>query len=103
MGLSKSAEFSKRLNKTAGLCHALGHPARVAILELLSVKSKLIAIDITSSLPLAQATVAQHLKMLVHSGLLQYRVEGSYAYYSIEKEAFSQLMHSLHALQLKLK
>ena len=55
--------YSKKQNDVSKIAKALGHPARVAILELLSGK-ELTCNQIVEELPLAQATVSQHLKEL---------------------------------------
>ncbi len=101
MGTSKTDHFSKRINLAAKLCHALGHPARIMIYEILLSRKRLIATDITANLPLAQATVAQHLKTMVAAGLLEFKVEGHYAYYSINTQAVTQLQSILFLLQNK--
>lgn len=103
MGISKVSEFSKRINQMAGLCHALGHPARIAILELLLLKKKLIAVEISSQLPLANATISQHLKVLVHLGILNYQVEGSFGYYSVRLESLKILEGNIKLLQQRYR
>jgi len=47
----------------AKMAKALGHPARIAIVELLS-KGAFTCNEIVNTLPLAQSTVSQHLKEL---------------------------------------
>lgn len=51
------------------LAKAISHPARIAILELLSDQS-CTCNDIVDSLPLAQSTVSQHLKELKNARLI---------------------------------
>ncbi len=51
------------------LAKAIGHPARIAILELLSSKA-CTCNDIVDTLPLAQSTVSQHLKELRNAELI---------------------------------
>jgi DNA-binding transcriptional ArsR family regulator len=58
------------------LAKALGHPARVAILRFLRGSGGCMCGDIVAHLPLAQATVSQHLKILKLAGLLQGEVDG---------------------------
>ena len=55
----------------ATLCRALGHPARVAILRLLMERGECVCGGIVDRLPLAQATVSQHLAVLRDAGLVQ--------------------------------
>jgi ArsR family transcriptional regulator len=55
---------------------ALGHPARMQIVRYLSANPQCITGDIVDVLPLAQATVSQHLKVLRDAGLICGTVEG---------------------------
>jgi ArsR family transcriptional regulator len=59
----------------AVLAKALGHLVRVHILRLLIEKNTCVCGDIVASLPLAQATVSQHLKVLKHAGLFQGEID----------------------------
>ncbi|MEP7195198.1 MAG: ArsR family transcriptional regulator [Saprospiraceae bacterium] len=102
MGTSKTLFFSKRINKTAVLCHALGHPARIAIVEILLKKNKLIANSIAKSLPLAQPTIAQHLKILLSAEILEISLEDSSVYYQIDKEKLHLLSNRIEELKSRL-
>ena len=64
MGLSKRDSFDVRQNRIADLAKALGHPARIAILQFLANQSACMCGDIVEELPLSQATVSQHLAEL---------------------------------------
>ena len=61
MGLTKTAAFTEEQNAVAALAKAMGHPARVAILEHLVKTEACVCADLVDVLPLAQATVSQHL------------------------------------------
>ena len=69
MGTSKTFYFNEKQNELAILVKALGHPARIAILEYLLKVNSCICGDIVNQLPLAQPTVSQHLKELKAAGL----------------------------------
>ena len=60
----------------ARLAKALGHPARVRILRLLLSRDSCYCGEVVDELPLAQATVSQHLKVLRDAGLIQGEIEG---------------------------
>jgi DNA-binding transcriptional ArsR family regulator len=64
MGVTKTTHFTDNQNAIAILAKALGHPARVAIVEYLLKVDACICGDIVNELPLAQPTVSQHLKEL---------------------------------------
>ena len=75
----------------AKLAKALGHPARVAIVRMLAEGGECVCGDIVSRLPLAQATVSQHLKVLKQAGLIQGEIDPPRVCYCIEPEALNKL------------
>ena len=75
----------------AELAKALGHPARVAILRQLAEEGECICGQIVSALPLAQATVSQHLKVLKDAGLVQGEIDGPRVCYALNPDAFRPL------------
>lgn len=103
MGASKTFVFTKRQNKTAILMKALGHPARVAIIDYLIKIPKATADDVVNELPLSQPTIAQHLKELKGSGLIRGVFEGSRLYYHLNKTVFSKIEHYHNEVIEKLK
>lgn len=63
----------------ARLSKGLAHPARIEIIRMLSTKSpeeKYICSDIVKALPLAQASVSQHLKILKETGWVYGEIDG---------------------------
>jgi ArsR family transcriptional regulator, arsenate/arsenite/antimonite-responsive transcriptional repressor len=65
---------------------ALGHPARMQIVRYLMQHPACITGDLVDVLPLAQATVSQHLKVLRESGWLCGTVDGPSVCYCINVE-----------------
>ena len=47
---------------------ALGHPARLEILRVLAARGTCVCGEVAELMPLAQATVSQHLKVLKRRG-----------------------------------
>lgn len=88
MAVNKKAEFGTAENELADFAKALGHPARVAILKELARRQSCICGEIVEVLPLAQSTVSQHLKELLHAGLIQGTVDGVKSCYCINWETF---------------
>src|ERR1044071_2945872 len=72
--VSTVTEFDEQL---AELARALSHPARVAIVRHLATRGTCVCGEIVDVLPLAQATVSQHLKGLKEAGLVQGEVDRS--------------------------
>lgn len=91
MGASKTFVFTKRQNKIAIIMKALGHPARIAIVDYLTKRNHAISDDIANELPLSQSTVTQHLQELKRSGLIKGVFKGSRIYYSTDKLVFSKI------------
>jgi DNA-binding transcriptional ArsR family regulator len=86
MGISKTENFGTDLNELAAITKALGHPARLAILNHLMRTNSCVCGDIVDVLPLAQATVSQHLKALKEVGLIQGEISGTSVCYCIHAE-----------------
>ena len=91
MGASKTDHFTHEQNQIATIAKALGHPARVAIIEHLMKVNACICGDIVNELPLAQPTVSQHLKELKNAGLIKGNIEGNAICYCIDEKAFNVL------------
>ena len=88
MGASKTDQFTKRQNEIAEITRALGHPARIAIIEYLLSAEGCICGDIVNELSLAQSTVSQHLKELRDAGLIKGNIEGNAVCYCIDEKKF---------------
>ncbi|MFD0939261.1 ArsR/SmtB family transcription factor [Pedobacter boryungensis] len=103
MGASKTAHFTQKQNEIAALMKALGHPARVAIIDYLLTVDTCICGDIVNELPLAQPTVSQHLKELKNAGLIKGSIEGNAICYCIDEETFSKFQNFLSEVFGKIK
>lgn len=90
MGLTKTAEFTKEQNDLASLTKALGHPARIAIIEFLIEKKSCVCGDIVDELPLSQSTVSQHLSELKKAGLIKGDIDGPSVCYCIDEKAWTR-------------
>lgn len=100
MGVSKTEEYTAKQNTMAIAFKAMGHPARIAILEQLMKRENCICGDLVELLPLSQATVSQHLKELKNAGLIRGTVEGTSVCYCIDEKWISKL-HSYFGLMSK--
>jgi ArsR family transcriptional regulator, arsenate/arsenite/antimonite-responsive transcriptional repressor len=70
----------------ARIAKAMGHPARVMILELLSSQSCCYSGDIAEELPIARSTLSQHLKELKAAGLIQGELNPPKIKYCLNRE-----------------
>lgn len=80
-----------RDERLALLAKALGHPARVRILRLLLAREACYCGQLVDELPLAQATVSQHLKVLKDAGLIVGEIEGLRICYWASREHLAEL------------
>lgn len=91
MRASKKTGYTDSQLEIAAIAKALGHPARVAIMEHLLKVNTCICGDIVNELPLAQPTVSQHLKELKNAGLIKGNIEGNTICYCIDEKAIERL------------
>lgn len=91
MGATKTEHFTDKQNQIATIAKALGHPARIAIIEYLMKVNECICGDIVNELPLAQPTVSQHLKELKNAGIIKGNISGNAICYCIDEQTIEIL------------
>jgi len=91
MGASKSDFFSPQQNQTADIFKALGHPARIAIIEYILSMNTCICGDLVEVLPLSQATVSQHLRELKNANIIKGTIEGNGVCYCLNEETIKHI------------
>ncbi|MFV8363333.1 ArsR/SmtB family transcription factor [Flavobacterium sp. ZT3P35] len=91
MGITKTECFTEEQNQLATLAKALGHPARIAIIQHLIKVNSCVCGDIVNELPLAQPTISQHLKELKNAGLIKGNFEGNAICYCLNEDGFETL------------
>lgn len=105
MAIAKTNEFTQQEQDLAAFAKVLSHPARIAIMKVLAKENACICGRIVEILPLAQATVSQHLKELKNAGLIKGTVEGPKSCYCIDWEAMDKYLQDFNgmfsALQLQ--
>ncbi|MDB5538025.1 MAG: winged helix-turn-helix transcriptional regulator [Devosia sp.] len=96
----------------ASIMRALGHPVRLNILRILATQQQgqCCCADVTESLPLAQSTVSQHIKVLLDAGLIVRQPRGTRNCYIVQHDrlqalgaAYSGLLHGLTATDTVLE
>ncbi len=95
MAQNKKTEFAEEMQIRAEFHRLLSHPARLAILETLAERQSCICGEIVSVLPLAQATVSQHLKELKEEGIIKGEIDGNTSCYCINWEKWKELEKSI--------
>lgn len=79
-------QYTAQQEQIARFAKAMGHPARMAILQFLARQESCFFGDIHEELPIAKATVSQHLKELKEAGLIQGEIEAPKVKYCINRE-----------------
>jgi len=98
MGATKTDFFTNEQNDLASFTKALGHPARIAILQHLLKVQSCVCGDIVNELPLAQPTVSQHLKELKNAGIIKGTIEGNAICYCIDETTWNRYKNILENL-----
>jgi DNA-binding transcriptional ArsR family regulator len=91
MGVTKKIGFKEDINNIAEVFKALGHPARIQIMNILLSKESCSCGNITQALPLAQSTVSNHLLELKKAKLIKITFSGKSSIYSVEKDKLNIL------------
>lgn len=84
--MNKNRDYTANSEQLARFAKALGHPARITIIEFLALQDSCFFGDIHNELPIAKATVSQHLKELKDAGLIQGEIEPPKVRYCINKK-----------------
>lgn len=88
--MTKTITYTSKEEKLALYAKALGHPARIFILNFLEKQCSCFAGDISSQLPIANSTVSQHLAALREAGLIQGTINPPTIKYCINKENWEE-------------
>ncbi|PIR24756.1 MAG: ArsR family transcriptional regulator [Deltaproteobacteria bacterium CG_4_10_14_0_2_um_filter_43_8] len=82
----------------AAVAKALGHPLRLEIVAILKKSKTCICGDIVDQLPIAQATVSQHLKVLKKAGIIRGKISGPSTCYCLEPATIKQFKKQVQTL-----
>jgi DNA-binding transcriptional ArsR family regulator len=77
---------------------ALAHPARLEILRVLAGRGRCVCGEVVEVMPLAQATVSQHLKILKDARLIRGRIDGRNSCYCLDPQGITELREALDEL-----
>lgn len=98
MGLTKTENFTQEQNELALIAKALGHPARIAIIQQLLKLNTCICGDLVDKIPLAQPTISRHLKELKAVGIIKGTIEGTSVNYCIDANKWRAIQSMLNGL-----
>ena len=104
--MDEKQTYTERQKQLALIAKALGHPARIAIMQFLARQEQCYFGDIHEELPIAKATVSQHLAELKKAGLIQGTIETPKVRYCINPDGWQlarTLLADFFAFLLQLK
>jgi len=82
----------------ADVSDALAHPARIKIFRYIMQSNKAMNLvcnkDLVANFDYAQATISQHVKKLVQSGLVEVRKQDKYSYYYANLGILAQYLNA---------
>ena len=102
MAVSKKDEFTHEDIWLADVAKSLSHPARIKILKMLNEMNSCMVGSLVDKLPLAQATVSQHLKELKRVGLIDGEIDGPKICYCVNTKALVKAKKELDKLFNKI-
>ncbi|MGA2823389.1 MAG: metalloregulator ArsR/SmtB family transcription factor [Bacteroidales bacterium] len=86
----------EKLEIAASKLRAIAHPMRIAIIDLLTVHSKMTVTEIYEYLNIEQASASHHLNILKSKGLLNSKRDGKMIYYSLKFEHLKELIDCIN-------
>lgn len=95
MVAKKQDDFTQEAVACARFAHALAHPARVAIIDVLRTQGEASCGELVALLPLAQATVSQHLRALRDAELIDAHERGQRVCYTLIPEKLKEAAECL--------
>lgn len=82
----------------ANVSDALAHPARIKIFRYIMQSNKAMVTvcnkDLVANFDYAQATISQHIKKLVQSGLVEVKKKDKYSYYYANLGVLAQYLNA---------
>ena len=82
-------KYTEKQEQIAIFANSLGHPVRVAMLELLASQSCCYHGDLSEELPIANSTLSQHLKIVKDAGLIQGEIHPPKTKYFINRNNYA--------------
>lgn len=98
MGISKKDGFDDRTLRLAEIFKAMGHPARMSIIQYMIKNPSCICNDIVEELPLAQSTISKHLNELKSVGIIQGEVSGAKLCYCINPKVLNEVSEFINGM-----
>lgn len=93
-----STDLTTDEKRLAQIMKAMGNPTRMQLMRYLADNPQCITGDLVEVLPIAQATVSQHLKVLREAGLICGTIEGPATSYCIDDDTMAWFKDKVETL-----
>lgn len=100
MGASKTRQYNHKQLAFANTAKALGHPARIAIIQFLSVSGIAINKNLMDATKLSDPSISRHLKELKRAGFVMEFFIGKQQYHRLSPDA-EELLKSLQFITIQ--
>ncbi len=90
--MKKISYNEEELNSISEKLKAIGHPLRIAIIELLEKNKRLTVTDIQKNINIEQATTSNHLKILRDQQILTAERDGKKKYYLLKHKKLAEIV-----------
>jgi ArsR family transcriptional regulator len=89
-------------NVTLEAFRALAHPIRLELVAHVAARGPLCVCHLEEALPYTQPKISKHLAVLRLAGLLESRREGTWVYYTVNREALDAATDFLEQLEASM-
>ena len=96
-------KLTKEQEQLARFAKAMGHPIRVAVLQMLAKQTCCYHGDMSEILPIAKSTLSQHLNVLKDAGLIQGTISLPNVKYCINQENWALAKKMLNNLFIEVR
>jgi DNA-binding transcriptional ArsR family regulator len=97
MARKRLENFTSKQVALARFAGAMGHPARIAVVEILLEQREVCCGEIAARIPLAPSTVSQHLRALREAGVVEAREQGVRVCYQLSRERIGSFCEAMQA------
>ena len=101
MGSTKKHFYPKDHLIFSDLCKALGHPARVSIVKMLSKNEHLNCTDFQSEIELSQSSISGHCHVLHRYGIIGYEVIGNNCFYRLDNNVLNLITDYVDSINIE--
>ena len=93
--VAKTVFDDRKLGQVAAVLAALGDQTRLKMVQLLAGHEALCVCELQQAFDLGQPTISHHLRILREAGIVDVDRRGTWAYYSLRRDALRRMMRDL--------